>query len=61
MGWVCEGGFTIVGKAIKVCIHSLNLMNTLLFHQASVGRLPFCVCGNCNAGHPCLLDLSTML
>ena len=46
MGWVCEGGFNIVGKAIKVCIHCLNLINTLLFHQASVGRLcSFCVCG----------------
>ena len=57
--WVCEGVFTIVEKAIKLCI---NLINTLHFHQASVGRLySFCVCGNCNAGHPCLLNLSTML
>ena len=46
MGWVCEGGFIIVGQAIKVYIHCLNLINTLLFHQASVGRLcSFCVCG----------------
>ena len=46
MGWVCEGGFTIVGQAIKVCIHCLNLINTLLFHQASVGRLcSFFFCG----------------